>query len=94
MPRVRLADGSGLLLDHHLGLSDPTQHIDRDIGGVALQEDIDFARAHLERANNYAIEKIRQRRPEKTNLPRLEIEVETETGLQQCKRRRACPGLG
>ena len=82
---------AGLSLDQHVGVSDPPQDIDRHIGSVALQEDIDLARANAQRANDDPIHKIRQRRSQKADLLGLEVEVEAEAGLQQRERRGARP---
>src|ERR1700682_4943128 len=58
-----------------------------------LHADVGGCRAHLQIADQHAVDEGGKRRPPQADLVREGIEFEPEARLQERKRCRACPGL-
>src|SRR3954470_21590006 len=64
------------------------RHLDTDASGVALQLQVDTARAARQARHVHPVDEVRQARRMERDYAIDRVDVQSETGLQQAARRR------
>src|SRR3569832_707322 len=79
--------------DRDLNLSAPAQHLQRNIVSVSPHLEINGRCAQLQVAQDHLVEEFREMRIYQPDLAFDGVELQSQCGLEQGKRRRAGPSL-